>query len=330
MRALVTGGTGFLGGAVVRQLLGHGAEVVAVSRRAAGDLEALGVEVLRTDLRNPTGLDEALTGVDVVFHTAAKTGVWGARADFMSTNVDGTQTIIDACRRAGVSRLVHTSSPSATFDGSDAEGAREADCPYPEHFEADYPESKAIAEKLVIATNSPELATTVLRPHLIWGPGDPHIIPRLISKRKAGRLTRVGDGKNRVGITYIENAAAAHIQAANVLAHNSKNAGKAYFVTDDEPVPLWPWIDQLLVSIGLDPIERNVSLATARRAGAVPEWVWRTFPLKGEPPMTRFVAAELASSHWYDLTGARDDWGYQTVIDPREAFAQTVAAFRQL
>jgi nucleoside-diphosphate-sugar epimerase len=328
MKALVTGGGGFLGRAIVEQLLAQGDEVTILSRSQYPEVEALGAQGVQLDLTEREGLADAVQGHDVVFHVASKTGVWGPREQFMRINVEGTRNLIEACRDAGVSRMVYTSSPSATFDGTDAVNATEADCGYPSHFEADYPESKAIAEQLVLEANGAVLATTSLRPHLIWGPRDPHILPRLIARRRQGRLARVGDGENKVAITYIDNAAAAHLQAAAVLAPGSKNAGRAYFVTDDTPVVLWAWIDQVLTDVGLSPVDRSVSVGLAHRLGAVLEWVWRLFRLGGAPPMTRFVAAELAASHWYDLSAARDDFGYVTVVGPEEAMARTIASFR--
>lgn len=328
MKALVTGGGGFLGRAIVEQLLARGDEVTILSRSQYPEVEAMGAQGVQLDLTEKEGLVGALQGHDVVFHVASKTGVWGPREQFMRINVEGTRNLLEACRAAGVSRMVYTSSPSATFDGSDAVNATEADCEYPSHFEADYPESKAIAEQLVLEANDGELATTSLRPHLIWGPRDPHILPRLIARRQQGRLARVGDGLNKVAITYIDNAAAAHLQAAEVLAPGSKNAGRAYFVTDETPVVLWQWIDQVLTDVGLSPVEKSVSVGLAHSLGAVLEWVWRLFRLGGEPPMTRFVAAELAASHWYDLSAARNDFGYAPVTDPLEAMARTIASFR--
>ncbi|MEE2752234.1 MAG: NAD-dependent epimerase/dehydratase family protein, partial [Myxococcota bacterium] len=214
MRALVTGGGGFLGSAITRQLLSRGDQVTILSRGRYPAVEALGADALQLDLTDPTGLEEAVSGMDVVFHLASKTGVWGPRSSFMQINVEGTQNLLEACRSANVRRFVYTSSPSATFDGSDAENASESDCSYPDRFESEYPESKAVAEQMVLAANSEHMATTALRPHLIWGPGDPHIIPRLIERRKQGRLAQVGDGTNKVAITYIDNAAIAHLQAA--------------------------------------------------------------------------------------------------------------------
>jgi nucleoside-diphosphate-sugar epimerase len=328
MRALVTGGGGFLGRAITEQLLARGDQVTILSRGRYPEVEALGARGVQCDLTAPAGLVDVIAGHDVVFHVASKTGVWGPREQFMDINVGGTKNLLAACRQAGVSRFVYTSSPSATFDGTDAENATEADCPYPDHFEADYPESKAAAEQLVLAADDEAMATTALRPHLIWGPRDPHIIPRLMQRRQQGRLARVGDGKNKVAITYIDNAAAAHLQAADALVPGSANAGKAYFISDEAPVVLWEWIDQLLVDVGLSPVSRSVSVGLAHRLGAVLEWTWRLFRLSGEPPMTRFVAAELAASHWYDLGAARKDFGYHPVIEPREAMDRTIAAFR--
>ena len=206
-------------------------------------------------------------------------------------------------------------------------GVTEAEAPYPEHFEAPYPESKAKAEQVVLGANGAEFATCALRPHLIWGPRDPHIIPRLIERRRQGRLAQVGDGTNRVAITYIDNAAVAHLQAADVLAPGARCAGKAYFITDGEPVVLWDWINELLVAVGEKPISRKVSVGMAKRVGGILEWVWRTFGLSGEPPMTRFVAAELASSHWYDLAAARGDFGYSPLTEPGVGMERTVEAF---
>ncbi len=328
MRALVTGGGGFLGSAITRELLSRGDEVTVLSRSHYPSMEALGANSVQLDLTDPTGLTEAVAGMDVVFHVASKTGVWGPRESFMQINVEGTRNLLEACRSANVRRFVYTGSPSATFDGSNAENASESDCDYPDRFESEYPESKAIAEQMVLAANNEHMATTALRPHLIWGPGDPHIIPRLIERRQQGRLAQVGDGTNKVAITYIDNAAAAHLQAADALAPGSLNAGKAYFISDEEPVVLWSWIDQLLMDVGLPPINRSISKKMAHTLGSVLEWVWRLFRIGGEPPMTRFVAAQMASSHWYDLSAAKNDFGYRTVVKPDEAMARTLSAFR--
>lgn len=327
-RCLVTGGGGFLGRAIVEALLSRGDQVTVLARGDYPELRAMGCRLVRADLGSDDDLAPHLAGVDVVFHAASKTGVWGSRGDFFYTNVGGVERLLSACRTAQIGRFVYTSSPSATFDGRDAEGATEADCPYPTHFEAPYPESKAVAEAMVLAANSPTLATVALRPHLIYGPRDPHIVPRLIARRRQGRLRRVGDGHNRVGITFVDNAAQAHLNAADRLQPGAACAGKAYFITDAEPVTLWSWIDELLVAVGEKPVSGAVSVGTAVTAGRLLQWIWGTFGLRGEPPMTPFVAKELASSHWYDLSGAARDLGYAPAVSGAEGFARTVAYFR--
>lgn len=329
MHAMVTGGGGFLGRAIVEQLLARGDTVTVLARGRYPELEAMGARLRQADLTSLLSLEGVLEGVDLVFHVASRTGVWGPREDFIRTNVDGTRHLVEACWAQGVRKLVYTSSPSATFSGGDAENATEESQPYPAHFEAPYPESKALAEQLVLQANSERLLTTALRPHLIYGPRDPHIVPRLIARRRQGRLRRVGEGGNRVGITYVDNAAQAHLLAADRLVVGSPVAGRAYFITDAEPVLLWRWIDQLLVGVGEQPIAGSVSPGLARTAGGLLEWAWRTFGLEGEPPMTRFVASELATSHWYDLGAARRDLGYAPAVSGEEGLRRTIAWFRE-
>ena len=327
MRAIVTGGGGFLGKAIVTQLRARGDEVTVLARGRYPAVEALGARCVSWDLTQDTpGLADQLRGADVVFHTAARAGVWGSRAEFEAINVGGTERILAACQAAGVPKLVHTSSPSCTFGGGDHEGVREADCPYPERFDAIYPETKARAERLILGANSPTLATVSLRPHLIYGPEDPHLLPRVVARAAQGRLAIVGDGKNRVGLTYVDNAAAAHLSAADALP--GACAGHAYFITDPEPVALWPWINRVLAALGIAPVTRRVPLGLARVLGTVMETIWPLFGLKGEPPMTRFVARQLATSHWYDLTGAITECHYAPPVSGEVAFERTVAWLR--
>lgn len=329
MRALVTGGGGFLGRAIAEMLLERGDEVTILSRRRYPEIEALGAAGLVVDLsQDCPGLSDMLAGFDVVFHVAARAGVWGAREAFWSINVDGTRRILEAAQAAGVSRFVHTSSPSAVWSGEDEEGLSEADCPYPEQYLAFYPASKGAAEQLVLAANSPKMATTALRPHLIWGPRDPHLIPRLLDRGRAGRLRIIGTGDNKVGITYVENAAWAHLLAADALSPESPNAGKAYFITDDEPVMLWTWVNALFSEMDVPAVSRRISSANAARVGAVAEWVWRTFRLSGEPPMTRFAARSMSTHHHYDLSAARADFGYHQKVDPSQGWSQMITWLR--
>ena len=317
MKALVTGGGGFLGGAVARLLRARGDAVRSFTRSNYPWLDEVGVEQILGDLADLEAVENAVTGCDIVFHVAAKAGVWGRRSDFFATNVTGTENVIAACRKHGVRKLVYTSTPSVVHAREDIEGANES-LPYPEHFDAYYPESKAVAEKAVLAANGPGLATVSLRPHLIFGPGDPHLIPRVIAAAKAGRLRRIGKRPVKVDVTVIDNAADAHLAAARVLDVGAPCAGKAYFISNGEPVELWGFIDRVLAEAGMPPVTRTVSAWKARLAGRVLEWLYWLFRLSGEPPMTRFVAIQMSTSHWYDISAARRDLGYDPKVSVEE------------
>jgi 2-alkyl-3-oxoalkanoate reductase len=313
MKALVTGGGGFLGGVLVRRLLARGHEVRSYARGAYPELASQGVQVFQGDLADSDKLTTAVTGCDVVFHVAAKAGIWGPYREYFQTNVVGTENVLVACRKAGVRRLVYTSSPSVVFTGADMAGVNES-VPYPPQYHAAYPETKARAEQMVLHANGPELATVALRPHLIWGPGDPHLVPRLLSRARAGALRRVGHRDNLVDSVYVDNAADAHVLAAERLAPDSPLAGRAYFITNGEPLPLWNLINCILRAGGLPPVMRSISPAVAYAAGLVLEGVYAVFRLKGEPRMTRFLARELATAHWFDISAARRDLGYEPAV----------------
>lgn len=317
MRALITGGHGFLGAAIVRQLREAGHEATAVSRQSG------------IDITEPAALASAMAGHDTVFHVAALAGVWGRTEDFERTNVLGTTNVIAACREAGVQRLIYTSSPSVTFGGTDHVNADNT-LPYPTEWLADYPQTKAIAEQAVLAANSQSLATTALRPHLIYGPGDPHLLPRLVARARSGRLRIVGTGENQVSITYVENAAAAHLQAAAALTDSqSLPAGKAFFVNDAEPVLVWDWVNSVFAGIGISPVTRRVPAGLAYALGGVCEALWRGFGLSGEPPMTRFVAKQLSTSHTYSLSPAERAFGYVPVVSAQDALEATIRSLNR-
>jgi nucleoside-diphosphate-sugar epimerase len=238
-------------------------------------------------------------------------GIWGRREEFERTNVEGTRTIIAACRAQGVRRLIFTSSPSVVFNDGDLAGADESR-PLGSVFPADYPRTKAEAERLALAAHDPRgLAVTALRPHLVWGEGDRNLLPRVVARARSGRLRIVGEGRNKVDLTHIKNVVDAHLLAENALSRpDSPAGGRAYFITNGEPVVLWDWINDLLARLGIAPVTKRISLPAARRIGAVCEAAWRLLPLAGEPPMTRFLAAELAKDHWFDISAARRDLGY--------------------
>ena len=317
MKALVTGGGGFLGSALVRLLVARGDEVRTFSRNVYPDLTRLGVEQVRGDLADRESVIPAATGCDVVFHVAAKAGIWGKYTAYHQANVTGTENILTACHYHGIGRLVYTGSPSVVFDGRDVEGGDES-LPYPEHYEAHYPRTKALAERLVLAANSPSLATVSLRPHLIWGPRDNHLVPRLVSKARSGKLRRIGNRPCLVDTVYVDNAACAHLLAADRLVYGGAVAGKAYFITDGEPLPLWEIVNRILAAAGLPPETRSVPPWAAVAVGACCEVLWNILRLPGEPPMTRFVARELATAHWFDISAGRRDLGYAPEISVDE------------
>ena len=317
MKAVVTGGGGFLGGAIVRLLHRRAWSVRSFTRTAYPWLDELGVEQAFGDLADPVALEAALAGCDVVFHVAAKAGVWGRHADYFAVNVTGTRNVLAACRTHGIKKLVYTSTPSVVHGGTDLDGVNES-TPYPKHYDAAYPETEAIAEKEVLAANGSDLATVALRPHLIWGPGDPHLIPRVLARAKSGKLRKVGSNPVKVDVTYIDNAAEAHLLAADKLDIGSPVSGKAYFITNGEPVELWEFLNRVLAEAGQTPIKRSVSAWKARLGGRVLETLYRLLRLPGEPLMTRYVANQLATSHWYDITAAKHDLGYEPHVSLEE------------
>jgi nucleoside-diphosphate-sugar epimerase len=328
MKVLVTGATGFLGQYIVEQLRARGDAVRALCRRPAPELEALGVEVVRGDATDRDSVVAACRGVDAVVHTAAVAGIWGPWERFYSTNVLGTRHVLDGCRAHGVGRLVYTSSPSVTFDGRPQRGVDES-APYPTKWLAFYPQTKAAAEQEVLAAHEPgRLHTCALRPHLIWGPRDRHLIPRLLDRARRGKLKRVGDGTNRVDVIYVENAAEAHLLALDRLADPGPAGGRAFFLSQGKPVVCWTWIDEILKLVDLPPVRRALPYGVAWSVGSILEGIWRMLGKVDEPLMTRFLAAQLAHDHYFDLTAARRDLGYEPRISTAEGMRRLGAWLR--
>ena len=325
---LVTGGTGFLGRNLVERLLAQGRVVTVLARNPAPDLERQGVRFIRAALDDETAVAAACAGMGTVFHVAARVGVWGPREEFFRANVLGTRAIVAGCRHHGVSRLVFTSSPSVVYNGRNLAGADES-LPLTTRCPSPYPVTKAVAESEALAAAGEALRVTALRPHLIWGVGDPHLVPRVLARARAGRLRIVGAGRNRVDMVHVANAVDAHLLAEAALARDEPGAnGRAFFITNGEPVVLWDWINALLTALGERPVTRRVPLPIAAAAGAACELVWRAFQLRGEPPMTRFVAAELAKEHWFDVSAARNVLGYMPRVSMAAGTAELVAHLR--
>lgn len=312
---LVTGGGGFLGRAIVTRLRKRGDRVRSLSRRFHPRLAPLGVDQIQGDISDAAIVEQACAGRNLVFHVAAKPPPWGTYKDYYRTNVTGTHNVISACLKQGVKRLVFTSSPSVIFNGTDLEGVNES-FPYPPRYNAPYPATKALAEKAVVKAAETALKTIVLRPHEIWGPEDPHFVPRLLAR--AGHLKQIGSGRNRVDTVYIDNAAEAHVLAADQLIDHARLSGKIYFITQDEPILAWQMINAILQAAGCEPVTQAVPFRIAWSIGALLEFYYRLFSLPGEPKMTRFMAQALATSHWFDIRAARSDLGYAPGITTAE------------
>lgn len=325
MKALVTGANGFLGSYVVRQLLDQDDQVRTLTRRPNDGLTALNVECFHSDIRDVDRMASAFRDVDVVYHTAAISGIWGDWKTFHSTNTVGTRNVVDCCLRHGVKRLVYTSSPSVTFNG-DHQIHQDETAPYASQWLCHYPKSKALAEQHVLDSNDPaELMTCALRPHLIWGPGDHHLVPRVIQRGRARQLRRVGDGSNLVDTTYVENAAYAHLLAAKALEPGSPVCGSAYFISQGEPVNCWGFMNEILSLAGIPRVRKKISFYAAYRLGAVLEAWYEMWNKKEEPRMTRFLAAQLAKSHYFDISRARRDFCYEPLVSHEEGMKRLAA-----
>jgi 2-alkyl-3-oxoalkanoate reductase len=299
--------------------------VRAVARHHYPQLETLGVQSVQGDLRDPTVAADVCRDVDVVYHTAGVAGIWGPWDHYYGINTLATQHIVSGCLRQAVPRLVFTSSPSVTFDGTDQAGVDES-VPYPSRWLCHYSHTKALAEQVVLQANGRQgLLTCVLRPHLIWGPRDRHLIPQLLVRARCGRLWQVGDGTNLIDMVYVENAAAAHVQAAEALHPGSPVCGRAYFITQGEPVDCWGWINEILALAGLPPVRRKLSFAAAWRIGATLEAVYGVLRLRSEPRMTRFLAAQLARHHYFNIARARADFGYMPQVSTAEGMRRLAA-----
>jgi len=316
MRILVTGGGGFLGGAICKALLSRGDTVVAYQRSPAPGLVDLGAECIQGDLQDLDALSRSTAGCNAVIHTAGKAGVWGPYETYHQANVIGTQNVIEACRANDVPYLVYTSSPSVVHRGGDIEGGDES-LPYAEHFASPYPATKALGEQLILAANDQQLRTVGLRPHLIWGPGDPHLLPRLVARASRGKLSLPG-GDKLIDTIFVDNAASAHLLALEGLVQGGPCCGKPYFISNDEPLPQAQIIAGLLKAAGLEPEIKAVSPAVAAVAGAVFEFTWRLLRLSSEPPVTRWSAEQLSTAHWFDIAAAKRDLGYQPEVSINE------------
>ena len=330
MRALVTGGGGFLGGAIARRLQERGDDVRVFGRASYPELEAIGIDCARGDLADAASVSAAAEDRDVVFHVGGKVGLWGAFEDYFAANVTGTRNVLRACQEHGIGKLVFTGSPSVVFDGRDVEGWSE-EAPYSSRFDSHYSRTKAQAERMVLAANHDKLSTVSLRPHLIWGPGDRHLMPRIVSKARAGRLFRIGRKNELIDTIYIDDAVEAHILAAVQLSPLSEIAGKPYFLSAGDPRPVWEIVDRMLAAAGLPPVRKSVPIGLADVAARACEASWRALGLSSEPPLTRFLVLQLTTAHWFDIAAAKRELGWRPRVSIEagmERLAQWIRAVR--
>ncbi|MGK0298828.1 MAG: nucleoside-diphosphate-sugar epimerase [Gammaproteobacteria bacterium] len=317
MKALVTGGGGYLGGAIVRALIQRGDIVSSLHRGEYPELISLDVKIFKGDITDTETVIKASLGCDVIFHVAGMTGVWGFYQDYYHTNVTGTQSVINACIKNGITKLIYTSSSSVIFNGNHEENVDET-FPYPDKYFNHYQRTKSTAEQMILAANSTELATVALRPHLIWGPNDPHLVQRIITRAKKGSLRLVKGNSHLVDTTFIDNAAHAHICAADHLDIDSNCAGRAYFITNGEPKPMSYIINNILLAHGMTSITKTIPANILFTSGTLSEWIYTILNIKREPMMTRFIARQLSCAHWYNIDAARNDLGYKPLISINE------------
>ena len=324
MKILVTGGGGFLGQAVCKQLVAHGHSVRAMNRRSYPALDAIGVEQHIGDIASLDLVIEAAAGFDAIVHSAGKVGAWGRIEDYYEINVRGTDNVLAACELNEIDKLVLTSSPSVVQNGTDLEGVDES-VPYATHFHSAYAQTKALAEQHALAANGAQLAVVALRPHFIWGPGDPNLVPRILRRARRGQLRLIGDAPKKIDTTYVDNAAEAHVLAVEKLAIGAPIAGKVYFISQGEPVTHEALINSWLKADGFPPETRHMPLGLARFVGAALEAIYGALRIGTEPPLTRFLVEQLSTSHWFNIDAARRDLGYS----PRVSMAEGLARLSQ-
>ena len=327
MRIGVTGASSLIGAAVVDVLERRGDHVVAFqrghTRPPALHRETVGDERRRAgstastvrlgDVRDLEAVGAAFEGCEVVIHLAAKVGVVGPRDEYAAVNIDGTRNVLAAARRGGARGVVHVSSPSVAHDGRAIVGGG-ADPPIADHGAAWYPETKAIAERLAIESSDDECAVVAIRPHLVWGPGDTQLVGRIVERAESGRLALVGGGRALVDTTYVDNAASALVAAADAVGPGARCAGRAYVVSNGEPRPIRELVEAFCLAAGVPFSPRDVPLSVARRLGSLIETVWPRLDRDDEPPLTRFLADQLGTAHWFDQRAVRADLAWEPTV----------------
>lgn len=310
----MTGATSCLAAATVHALLDRGHDVVAMQRRSCG----LEIDEHLGDIRDAELVTRAARGCDVVVHAAARVGLVGSEAEFTSINVHGTGNVLRAARAAGAG-VVHLSSPSVAHTGHPLVAARAT--PATVDHNSYYPATKARAEQLVLAARG--IPTTAIRPHLVWGPGDTQLVGRILERARSGRLVLVAGGTALVDTTYVTNAADAVVAATERIIDAGRALRRPLVVSNGEPRPIRELAERICRAAGVPFAPRSVPLPVARAAGAVAERLWRS----SEPPITRFVADQLGTAHWFDITDARESLGWSPRISLDGAFDLLEASY---
>jgi 2-alkyl-3-oxoalkanoate reductase len=319
MRVLVTGASGMLGRATAMALAARGDEVTVLQRGTAGlDLREVRGDVADTEVVGP-----AMRGQDAVIHLAARVGVVGTAAEFEHANVTGTTTVLTAARAAGVGRVVHVSSPAVAHAGEPLVGAGAGPAD-PDRAIGHYARTKARAEQLALAATD-DLAVVAIRPHLVWGPGDTQLIERIVARARAGRLALVDDGAALIDTTYVDNAADAMVAALD-RAEDARVRGRAFVVSNGQPRTVAELVTRICRAAGLPAPRRKVPLPVAWAGGAVAERLWARLERTDDPPMTSFLAEQLATAHWFDQRETRAVLGWAPRVSLEEGFARLAAA----
>jgi nucleoside-diphosphate-sugar epimerase len=333
-RVMVTGATSLIGSVLVQQLLERGDEVVAFQRGStrAPDTEpttSQRPDLYAGDVRDAEAVAAAMAGCNVVVHLAAKVGVVGDRSEYADINIGGSRNVLDAARQNGT-QVVHVSSPSVAHDGTPIVGGG-ADAPVGDHGVAWYPQTKAVAETMMLQASDDRTAVVAIRPHLVWGPGDTQLIGRIVERARSGRLALVGGGRALVDTTYVDNAASALVAAVDAIEPMHPCAGRAYVVSNGEPRPIRELVLGICAAAGVTAEPRDVPLAVARRIGSMIDSVWPRLGRDDEPPLTRFLAEQLGTAHWFDQRDVREDLDWVPTVsidDGLRALADWYSASR--
>jgi nucleoside-diphosphate-sugar epimerase len=320
--AFVTGGSGFIGGRLIRRLVGDGWTVSALARSdsSAAKVSEAGAEPVMGDLDDVAPMTDGARGCDFAFHAAAALGEWGRREDFVRGNVDGTRNALRACRDAGVGRFVHVGTEAALLVGQALVNADET-VPLRPDSKAHYSATKAMAEQTVLGANADGFETVVLRPRLVWGPGDTTILPALKDAVEKGRFSWIGGGRHLTSTTHVDN-----VVEGLVLAATRGTPGNAYFVTDGDPVVFRDFVTELLATEDVEVPDRSVPLRVARPLAAVAEGAWGALRRPSPPPLTRLAVWLSALECTIDISKARRELGYEPVRTIEDGMAELRAA----